>query len=101
MTDFLALHGQRALITAGTKGTGAATVKLFCELGVRVLTTARVRPDWLAEDLFVAADLLTAEGCAKVADVTRERLGGVDIIVHVLGGSSAPGGGFAALDDAE
>jgi NAD(P)-dependent dehydrogenase (short-subunit alcohol dehydrogenase family) len=26
---------------------------------------------------------------------------GVDIIVDVLGGSSAPGGGFAALDDAE
>jgi NAD(P)-dependent dehydrogenase (short-subunit alcohol dehydrogenase family) len=28
-------------------------------------------------------------------------LGGVDIIVHVLGGSSAPGGGFAALGEEE
>jgi NAD(P)-dependent dehydrogenase (short-subunit alcohol dehydrogenase family) len=28
-------------------------------------------------------------------------LGGVDILVNVLGGSSAPGGGFAALDDAQ
>lgn len=101
MTSFLELHGKRALITAGTKGTGAATVKLFRELDVRVLTTARVRPDWLAADLFVAADLTTAEGCATVADATRERLGGVDIIVHVLGGSSAPGGGFAALNDTE
>jgi NAD(P)-dependent dehydrogenase (short-subunit alcohol dehydrogenase family) len=27
------------------------------------------------------------------------RLGGVDIIVHVVGGSSAPAGGFAVLDD--
>jgi NAD(P)-dependent dehydrogenase (short-subunit alcohol dehydrogenase family) len=30
-----------------------------------------------------------------------ERLGGVDVIVNVLGGSSAPAGGFTALDDAE
>src|SRR5713101_9290753 len=28
-------------------------------------------------------------------------LGGIDIIVDVLGGSNAPGGGFAALDDTE
>jgi Dehydrogenases with different specificities (related to short-chain alcohol dehydrogenases) len=101
MTGFLELHGKRALITAGTKGTGAATVKLFCELGVRVLTTARMRPDWLAAEQFVTADLTTVEGCATVADAVRERLGGVDIIVHVLGGSSAPGGGFAALDEAQ
>jgi len=31
----------------------------------------------------------------------RDRLGGVDIIVHVVGGSSAPAGGFAVLDDRE
>lgn len=29
----------------------------------------------------------------------EERLGGIDIIVHTLGGSTAPGGGFAALSD--
>lgn len=40
-----------------------------------------------------------AEGCATIADAVRERLGGVDIIVHVVGGSSAPAGGFAVLDD--
>jgi len=28
-----------------------------------------------------------------------DHLGGVDIIAHVLGGSSSPGGGFAALSD--
>jgi NAD(P)-dependent dehydrogenase (short-subunit alcohol dehydrogenase family) len=28
-------------------------------------------------------------------------LGGIDMVVHVVGGSSAPGGGFAVLDDAE
>ena len=34
-----------------------------------------------------------------MADAVRDRLGGVDIIVHVVGGSSAPAGGFAVLDD--
>jgi NAD(P)-dependent dehydrogenase (short-subunit alcohol dehydrogenase family) len=28
-----------------------------------------------------------------------DRLGGIDILVNVLGGSNAPAGGFAALDD--
>jgi NAD(P)-dependent dehydrogenase (short-subunit alcohol dehydrogenase family) len=31
----------------------------------------------------------------------QERLGGVDIIVHMLGGSSAPAGGFSVLGDAD
>ncbi|MCQ4633584.1 SDR family oxidoreductase [Shinella sp. CPCC 100929] len=101
MTGFLTLKGKRALITAGTKGAGAATVELFRELGAQVLTTARARPEALPEELFIAADLTTEEGCAAVAHAVRERLGGVDIIVHMLGGSSAPGGGFSALTDAE
>ena len=101
MTDFLNLKGKRALITAGTKGAGAATVALFRELGAQVLTTARARPQTLPEDLFVEADLTTEEGCASVAEVARQRLGGIDIIVHMLGGSSARGGGFGALTDAE
>ncbi len=66
-----------------------------------MLTTARTRPADLPDELFVTADLTTAEGCATVADAVNERLGGVDIIVHVLGGSSAPGGGFAALGEEE
>lgn len=103
----LELKDRRVLITAGTKGVGAATVRLFLSLGARVLTTARTGPDALPdgtpfpEELFVAADLTTAEGCEVVVDAVNRRLGGVDVIVHVLGGSSAPGGGFAALDDDE
>src|SRR6185436_19926698 len=48
---------------------------------------------------YVAADLTTAAGCAAVARAAVDRLGGIDILVNVLGGSSAPAGGFAALDD--
>lgn len=99
MTGFLDLKGKRALITAGTKGAGAAAVSLFRELGAQVLTTARARPQGLPEEFFVEADLTTREGCETVAEATRQRLGGTDIIVHMLGGSSAPGGGFTALTE--
>jgi NAD(P)-dependent dehydrogenase (short-subunit alcohol dehydrogenase family) len=101
VTNFLTLEGRRALITSGTRGAGAATVALFHELGAQVLTAARSRPDTLSEAMFVAADLTTPEGCATLAAAVRERLGGVDVIVHMLGGSSAPVGGFAALSDGE
>ncbi|BAI75920.1 3-oxoacyl-[acyl-carrier-protein] reductase (plasmid) [Azospirillum sp. B510] len=101
MTAFLSLAGKRALVTSGTRGAGAATVALFRDLGARVLTAARSWPDTLPEEMFVSADLTTPEGCATLAAAVRERLGGVDVIVHMLGGSSAPAGGFAALSDAE
>jgi NAD(P)-dependent dehydrogenase (short-subunit alcohol dehydrogenase family) len=100
MTGFLSLTGKRALVTAGTKGAGKATAALLHDLGATVLTVARTPPDDPRADMFIAADLTTAEGCARVAAATRMRLGGIDILVHMLGGSSAPGGGFAALTDA-
>lgn len=99
MTPFLTLEGRRALVTSGTRGAGAATVALFEELGARVLTTARGKPDAMPDAQFVAADLTTPQGCAAVADAVLERLGGVDIIVHMLGGSSAPAGGYQALSE--
>jgi NAD(P)-dependent dehydrogenase (short-subunit alcohol dehydrogenase family) len=96
----LQLEGCRALVTAGTKGVGAAVVKVLAETGVKVVTTARTVPDSASEGVhYVAADITTAEGCAAVAKSVIDHLGGVDIIVNVLGGSSAPPGGFAALSD--
>jgi len=100
MTGFLSLAGKRALVTSGTKGAGKATAALLREFGATVLTVARNEPDSGADPMFVAADLTTAEGCERVAAAVHERLGGIDILVHMLGGSSAPGGGFAALSDA-
>jgi NAD(P)-dependent dehydrogenase (short-subunit alcohol dehydrogenase family) len=99
MDSSLGLDGRRALVTGGTKGIGQAVVARLRAAGAKVLTTARTRPGDLAADLFVAADVGTAVGCAAVASAAIEQLGGVDIIVHVLGGSSAPAGGFAVLDD--
>lgn len=99
MAGFLDLSGRRALVTGGTQGAGQAVVELLTDLGARVLTTARSHPEQTKADAFVAADLTTAEGCKAVALAVEEQLGGVDIIVHMLGGSSAPAGGFAVLSD--
>ncbi|MDF0732728.1 SDR family oxidoreductase [Pseudomonas entomophila] len=96
----LQLNGQRIVVTGGSKGLGKATVELFGELGASVLSCARKHPGQPLPGLFVEADLSTLEGCEHLAREVDRQLGGVDILVHVLGGSSAPGGGFAALSEA-
>lgn len=101
MIPFITLEGKRALVTSGTRGAGAATVALFEELGAKVLTTARSKPEGVPDAHFFAADLTTPEGCAAIASAVLERLDGVDIIIHMLGGSSAPAGGYQALDEAQ
>jgi NAD(P)-dependent dehydrogenase (short-subunit alcohol dehydrogenase family) len=101
MTLDLELKDKRVLVTAGTKGVGKAVADLFHELGAKVITTAREKPAHTSADLFLAADLTTVQGCELVADAVINDLGGADIIVHVLGGSSAPAGGFLALDEDE
>ncbi|MGX9964441.1 SDR family oxidoreductase [Roseomonas sp. F4] len=94
-------EGRRILVTGGSKGTGRATVRRFLAGGARVLTAARRPPEDPEGALWVAADLTTPEGARALAEAATERLGGVDALVHVLGGSSAPGGGFAALTEAD
>jgi NAD(P)-dependent dehydrogenase (short-subunit alcohol dehydrogenase family) len=102
MSGDLEFDGLRALVTGGTRGIGAAIAARLREAGATVLATARAQPDGLADaGLFVAADLSTARGCAAVSEAVRARLGGIDILVHVVGGSSAPAGGFAVIDDGE
>lgn len=102
MSFDLQLRGQRALVTGGTKGVGAAVVQGLVDAGVQVMATARSRPAQPTDGVvYVPADVSTAEGAAQVAQAVLAHWGGVDILVNVVGGSSAPGGGFAALDDAQ
>jgi NAD(P)-dependent dehydrogenase (short-subunit alcohol dehydrogenase family) len=92
--------GKSVVVSGGTKGAGAATYRRLLAGGARVMTAARSeRPDFVPADLFVQADLGTAEGVAAFAAAAGERLERIDILIHVLGGSSSPAGGFAALSD--
>lgn len=93
------LDGRRALVTGGSKGAGAAIAVRLRAAGATVLVTARSQPADVAEADFVSADLTTIEGADEVARETQRRLGGVDILVHTLGGSAAPAGGFTTLTE--
>jgi NAD(P)-dependent dehydrogenase (short-subunit alcohol dehydrogenase family) len=93
------LAGRQALVTGGTKGAGAAVAQRLRELGASVLVTARNRPARMVEpQSLITADTATVSGVHAVADEVTTR-GGVDVIVHVVGGSHAGPGGFAALSD--
>lgn len=91
--------GKRVLISGGTKGLGRATVDRFVAGGARVITSARGPLEPIDGVEFFRADLTTAEGGQALATAALDRLGGVDILAHVLGGSTTPGGGFVALTD--
>ena len=91
--------GKRVLVSGGTKGLGRATVDRFLAGGAQVITSARNALDPIAGVEFVQGDLTTAEGAQALATTALERFGGIDILVHVLGGSTTPGGGFVALTD--
>lgn len=91
--------GMRVLISGGTKGLGRATVDRFLAGGAQVITAARGDLGPIDGVEFVRADLTTVEGGEALAKAALERLGGVDILAHVMGGSTAPGGGFVALTD--
>ena len=91
--------GKRVLVTGGTKGAGEAIVHRLAAAGAMVVTTARSATEASSPKLFVQADVSTPAGAEKVATATMDRLGSVDIIVHSVGGSKSPGGGFAALSD--
>ena len=102
MSFDLQLAGKRILVTGGTRGVGGAVVDLLSRLDGRVVATALSKPKSPVDDVhYVAADLSTAEGVQAAVEAAGQRLGGVDILINVVGGSSAPAGGFARLDDAE
>lgn len=91
--------GRRVVVTGGTRGAGRATVERFLAGGARVVTSARSAANAPAGAQVVEADLTTADGVSRLAEAAVDQLGGVDVLVHVLGGSNAPAGGFAALTD--
>ena len=98
--DALEFRDRRIVVTGGTQGTGRAVIQRFVDAGAVVVTAARSsRPAGLPVHTYVQADLTRTAGIEALVNAIRNGFGGVDVIIHTLGGSSAPGGGFAALSD--
>ena len=92
-------QGKRVLVTGGTRGIGEAIVRRFRAGGARVLATARNTLGGKNVEGLVEADLSSAEGVRRVLAAVVDGMGDVDIVVHNVGGSSAPSGGVLALTD--
>jgi NAD(P)-dependent dehydrogenase (short-subunit alcohol dehydrogenase family) len=91
--------GKRILVTGGTRGIGQAIVHRLLRGGGTVLTTARTIPVGANPEQFIQADVSTRAGADHIIKTIFDRLGGLDILINSVGGSSAPGGGVLALTD--
>ena len=86
----LSLAGKAALITGGSRGIGAAAVRMFVQAGAQVVFTyqqARAAAEQLAEEcgeancLALQADLRGAESAPAVVAAAVKRFGRLDILV--------------------
>jgi NAD(P)-dependent dehydrogenase (short-subunit alcohol dehydrogenase family) len=93
--------GKRILVTGGTKGIGEAIANRLLRGGATVLATARSIPAGGNPEQFIQADVTTRAGANHIIKTTFDRLGGLDILINSVGGSSAPSGGVLALSDAD
>ncbi len=93
----LGLGGKRVLVTAGSRGLGAATARAFAAEGGRVAVVARdpARLGRLLEELggpaaghaVRAADLMAAGEPGRVVQDLAAEGGPFDIVIHNLGGT--------------
>lgn len=94
------LGGKRVLVTGGTKGIGNAIVLRLLNAGATIMTTARTVSEDLPDSVgFIQADVSTPEGTEKIIKDTLEKLGGLDILINNVGGSSSSTAGALALSD--
>ena len=92
-------QGKRILVTGGTRGIGAAIVGRLSSGGGKVITTGRSLPAGGTREGFVQANISKQNGIDQLVKAVHDRLGGLDILIHNVGGSAARGGGVLALSD--
>ncbi len=94
----LSLTGRRAVVVGGTRGLGEAVVDRLLAAGAHVIAVGRTAPAASRAHQVVTADVVQPRAGDEVAAAVRGS-GGVDVLVHVAGGSSSPGGGHSALTE--
>lgn len=98
MRETSEFKGKRILVTGGTRGIGKAIVERLNRGGGRVITTGRKRASNESDGL-IQADVSTRAGIDELVKAVMNLFGGLDILVHNVGGSAARGGGALALSD--
>jgi NAD(P)-dependent dehydrogenase (short-subunit alcohol dehydrogenase family) len=99
-TADLGLDGARAVVTGGTRGIGAATVRRLAAAGARVVAIARNEAEVPTGVRLVTADLTGQGGVEAAAVAVLDHLGGVDVLIDNAGrNTQVPDGVLAASDD--
>jgi 3-oxoacyl-[acyl-carrier protein] reductase len=104
----LDLQGKVAVVGGASQGIGYGIARALAREGATVAITARrepalqaaaetLRAETGADVLPVQADCRRAEDCARVAEVARRELGGIDILVNNDG--APPLGPITSFDD--
>jgi 3-oxoacyl-[acyl-carrier protein] reductase len=83
---FTSIAGRAVVVTGGTRGIGKGIAAVFARAGARVLITGRDEAAAKAAASetgaagYAIADVASAAGCARVAEIAAELLGGTDIL---------------------
>ncbi|WP_026703383.1 SDR family NAD(P)-dependent oxidoreductase [Salibacterium aidingense] len=90
----LGLKGKKVLVTGGSKGIGKGIAKAFLEEGAEVAITARSKEGLnkaeqeLTHVHTIQADLMKEPERERTFQQVQEVLGGIDILINNVGGSS-------------
>lgn len=85
----VAVMSQRVLVTGAKGGLGTQVTQAFLDAGAAVAGSSRQisNHDFQSERFSgIPADLTVAEDATRLAKTAGERLGAIDVLVHVAGG---------------